>query len=620
MINEETINIPNNNYKFKDCDPSLDEFYPFMKRRKVMPSIMDLSIFDLTMNCARAGDRDRILKNLNSGVLSSINICNINGFTLLTEACDEGLIDCVVMFLDLGANINPKHGGKITPLHIASQRGYIDIVKLLITRRSVINNVDGSCSALIEACEGGHYEVAACLLKAGAKVDGTGGCCGSALLAACHQGHIELVKLLLAHGASVGLTSCGSTALTAACRAKKGDVVTLLLSRTLHCIASDSALNGADGACVAANGALIAADSALITACAEGATEVVEQLLIFGADVHASVNIEGFEGSLLAYACLKGYTGIIRLLVLHGASLYETNQQGDTLLMRACRAGTCAIDTVKALLGLHFDLTSERAFASNPCKEFIELSDYRGRTPLMIASASGSLLLVEVLLDAGAAIDAVDDLDRTALFYAADKHILKLFLSRGANINAVSKFSGSALLAASVSKRWDLVAQLLEQGADLHGDGVALISRVRRAAQFDLADMLLNREIARPLCSADIVRLLPSEHRFTYPDLAKLTTTAIQVTASEDGVKLTYRDVCDAIKSGEIESFRGATREAFMKAVGLAGGLSGNALRTACNTDRMDILELLLDCGNFGIDKDSADFNLPVLYFWSMHV
>ena len=571
----DSIEILTKRSKYGDDELSSNELY-LSKKSRSSDTITLKSPFGRAIEFARAGDRASLRKLLITGALSSINLTNDKSETLLMVACSEGRLDCVNMFLDFGANMSHISGSsyiydeKHSALSVASKHGHIDIVKLLLTNGVEVSSSNNkNVSALIAACEGGHCEIVGCLLDAGADINIVQRKLGTALRIACKHGHTAVVELLLARGATINLTDRhGATPLITACRANKGDVVALLLK------------NNADMTVVDCDGC-----NALTTSCEAGATDAAEHLLKAGADANAIVSIDGFKGTLFGYACSKDNADLMRLLVKYGALVDETDSKGDTPLILMCKLGESGAGTVKVLLELHADINK---------------ANYRGRTPLMTASSKGFLPSVEALLDAGATIDASDDLGRTALFYSHSVPVLNLLLSRGADINIVSKYRGSALYAASLTYRWDLVERLLELGADLHGNGVALISRARRDSRLNIAELVLDREVTEPLLAADIARL--AEDQTTYPDLTKLTATTalIEIKTSVDGSKLTYREICARIKSGEIESFRGVTREAFLEAGYFTDPESFmftcfNAIMTAYRNNRLDILELLLE-------------------------
>ena len=94
--------------------------------------------------------------------------------------------------------------------------------------------------------------------------------------------------------------------------------------------------------------------------------------------------------------------------------------------------------------------------------------DERGITPLMYAAAAGSLEAVKLLVEAGADVNARNDMNSTALMWAAteiDK--VRLLLQHGADVNATSTYGRSALMIAAMSDRSaDIVTLLIAKSAD----------------------------------------------------------------------------------------------------------------------------------------------------------
>ena len=130
------------------------------------------------------------------------------------EAGAESLIEA-------GANINPAEKGSVTPLMIAAQKHYVQIVKKLIEKGALVDAQDSNGkTALMYLVE--YYkpkeriEIASLLIKAGANVNLLTGqtpyseynvnSCQTALAVAVAGFDVEMVKLLLAHGADVNLT------------------------------------------------------------------------------------------------------------------------------------------------------------------------------------------------------------------------------------------------------------------------------------------------------------------------------------------------------------------------------------------------------------------------------
>jgi ankyrin repeat protein len=102
----------------------------------------------------------------------------------------------------------------------------------------------------------------------------------------------------------------------------------------------------------------------------------------------------------------------------------------------------------------------------------VDARDGKGRTALIDAANRGLTEAVQILLDAGADIEAKTKLDgTTALMLAAhDNHldIVQMLLNRNANINARNGNGESALMLASARGWVDVVRILLQRGADIN--------------------------------------------------------------------------------------------------------------------------------------------------------
>lgn len=120
---------------------------------------------------------------------------------MLGAAIHGGLADYVKQFLDAGADINTKVLG-IPPLHFAASRGYVEIVRLLLSMSADVNFLDQHHgSALHAACSGRHASTVELLISNGADVNAAVQR-RTALQVALSLKHDSIAKLLLAAGAA----------------------------------------------------------------------------------------------------------------------------------------------------------------------------------------------------------------------------------------------------------------------------------------------------------------------------------------------------------------------------------------------------------------------------------
>ena len=118
----------------------------------------------------------------------------------------DGLIDKIKSMLDSGYDPNTPNVAGALAIELASENGYIDIVKLLIKHGSKVdpNEEKPHSTALIYASTKGNTQLVQLLLENGANpniIDESYN--QTALIWACAYGSpIEVIKLLLEYGAN----------------------------------------------------------------------------------------------------------------------------------------------------------------------------------------------------------------------------------------------------------------------------------------------------------------------------------------------------------------------------------------------------------------------------------
>ena len=195
-----------------------------------------------------------------------------------------------------GEDVNAWSGYHGTPLRAASNKGHIDVVRVLLDHGADVNTIDKKNTPLCLAYDGGHLEIMQLLLEHGADVDAWD---NSDLLLkrASRTGQAEVVHLLLQHNADVnsrGYTKW--TPLQVASFFGRTKVVQLLLDRGADIDAPNN--------------------PPLHLAILEKDFEIVQLLLEHGADVNFRDNR---DRTLYQVAESWGLTEIARLLLQHGA-------------------------------------------------------------------------------------------------------------------------------------------------------------------------------------------------------------------------------------------------------------------------------------------------------------
>jgi ankyrin repeat protein len=104
----------------------------------------------------------------------------------------------------------------------------------------------------------------------------------------------------------------------------------------------------------------------------------------------------------------------------------------------------------------------------------INTQDVDGNTPILIASASGNIPIVNALINANADINKPNNDKMTPLYIAShlgDDSVVELLLSRGADANKPKEDGTSPLIIASANGHEEIVKMLLTHGAKVnHSD------------------------------------------------------------------------------------------------------------------------------------------------------
>jgi len=131
-----------------------------------------------------------------------LNGQNIEGRTALHEACADNNFQGLEMLLKNGASDRVMDKTKRTCLHIASHKGSIECVRVLLRySKTTLNELDeNGFSALHLASQSGHTVVTQDLLKAGAEVDAKDLLGRTACWLASRHGHASTVQVLYGVG------------------------------------------------------------------------------------------------------------------------------------------------------------------------------------------------------------------------------------------------------------------------------------------------------------------------------------------------------------------------------------------------------------------------------------
>ena len=111
-----------------------------------------------------------------------------------------------------GEDVNAKCYNRRTPLHVASEKGHVDAVHVLLNHGAHVNSQDNAnWMPLHFASYEGNLEVVQLLLEHEAALDAQSNAGYTPVFLASQSGHLEVMRLLLSNGADVHIVSSGYT-------------------------------------------------------------------------------------------------------------------------------------------------------------------------------------------------------------------------------------------------------------------------------------------------------------------------------------------------------------------------------------------------------------------------
>lgn len=182
--------------------------------------------------------------------------------------------------------------------------------------------------------------------------------------------------------------------------------------------------------------------------------------------INKQVDLKKQPGLLLEAAESKNNEEMIKILLKLGLDINYQNSCGQNVLMRAVRNSD---ETMVRTILRQFGTIEPKKVSTN---SIINAQDNSKQTVLMYAAKGGDVLILQLLLDAGASINQKDKYGRTALMYAAwygHKAAVKVLLKNKANLHIKSNEFGkaTALTYAILGDETNIVELLLNQGFNI---------------------------------------------------------------------------------------------------------------------------------------------------------
>ncbi|EGT36291.1 hypothetical protein CAEBREN_31794 [Caenorhabditis brenneri] len=275
------------------------------------------------------------------------------GWSALLNAAHGGFVDIVRLLIDHGAAVDQPDLMGWSPLMWAVYKNHLDVVDLLLNAKGHVNLIDeeDGLTPLIVASGRGFAQIVERLIEADCQVNACDKFGSTALIWAARKGHLPVVQLLLNSGAEVDAVGMySSTALMLATRGNFLQVVDLLLTREPNVNVADQ--NGLTALGMAArdgyadiceslinSGAFVNqcdrfGNWILTSAVRSGNAAIVRMIL----DKYADINCQDSEKRTpLHLAIDKSFNDIAYILLEKKPNLELKNKDGETPLLRAAK-------------------------------------------------------------------------------------------------------------------------------------------------------------------------------------------------------------------------------------------------------------------------------------------
>lgn len=234
---------------------------------------------------------------------ADVNYGDKYGRSALSYAAQGGSEAVAQLLLQGGAHIDPLDSEKRTPLYYAAAADSIEVASLLLERGANVNQADlNNITPLLAAARAGSERMIAFLIARGARADTESYAHDTPLSRAVEFQLIESVSLLLRSGADVNRGTKPAHPLTQALIVGSKEIVRLLVS-------------------AGSNVTQIGHGSPLLARAAEhGWSDIVQLFLDKGAKID---NATPVAETILACAVASGSKEVVELLLLYGADINQ---------------------------------------------------------------------------------------------------------------------------------------------------------------------------------------------------------------------------------------------------------------------------------------------------------
>ncbi|KAG8178985.1 hypothetical protein JTE90_012498 [Oedothorax gibbosus] len=271
---------------------------------------------------------------LNQGNIN-VNKKGNDELTPLHIAAQKGCLEITKLLIENGANINAKHMLGSKPIHIAARDGNLEIVKFYLEKNIQLNDLNTFGQSLLHyAAQGGHQEIVNYLIKQNIDVNLFDIYQFNSLHVAAQYGYVNIIYTLLDNGAYLNTKTIGDVSAFEIAKSHNHRKAIKLLDITdkfFHVVKQNKTFETEkflkEGAVV--NVKSDANVTPLHYASWKGYDDIVNILLKY----KANPNIKGKSGCTpLHYACKYNHINIVKSLLLNKAAYNESCCNGKSAL------------------------------------------------------------------------------------------------------------------------------------------------------------------------------------------------------------------------------------------------------------------------------------------------
>ena len=186
-------------------------------------------------------EKEDIYFFLKFGFISTSNWENFESYfgkfkyRLWFEAAENGDLGIIKFFIEVGVNINEKNRNKKTAFIISAANNRLNVAKFLVEKKADIhisNSIDGG-TILMWASERGYFDVVKLLVEVGVNINEKKFNKDTALILAVAYGNRDIARFLIEVGADISIKNrIGSTVLMIAIRKGHMEFIKLLIEKS----------------------------------------------------------------------------------------------------------------------------------------------------------------------------------------------------------------------------------------------------------------------------------------------------------------------------------------------------------------------------------------------------